>query len=124
MTREQIKDYLLSKPHAEESYPFDFVTPVYKVGNKMFALMSDHEKDRLSINLKNTPDDNMHLRETYEDIIPGYHMNKDHWITVYCDRTLEDDLIKGLINDSYDIVYKSLTKKVKMELESKISEIE
>ena len=120
MTREQIKEYLLSKPYAEEGYPFDFVTPVYKVGNKMFALMSDHEKDRLSINLKNTPDDNMHLRETYEDIIPGYHMNKDHWITVYFDRTLEDDMIKGLINDSYDIVYKSLTKKVKMELESKI----
>lgn len=78
MTRDEIKEYMLSKLFAVEDYPFDFVTPVFKVGNKMFALMSDHEQDRLSINLKNTPDDNILLRQIYEEIIPGYHMNKTH----------------------------------------------
>lgn len=118
MTRDGIKDYVLSKPHAIEDYPFDFITPVFKVGGKMFALMSAHENDRLSINLKNTPDDNILLRQIYDEVIPGYHQNKTHWITVYLDRTLEDKLVKRLIDDSYNIVYKSLTKKVKAELEA------
>jgi len=118
MTKDQIREYMLSKPFSEETFTFDFVTPVYKVGNKMFALMSVHEEDRLSINLKNTPQDNMNLRQIFEEIVPGYHMNKEHWITAYCDRTLSDDVIKGLIDDSYNIVYKSLTKKLRSELES------
>lgn len=117
MTRKEVLKYLLNKPHAIEDYPFDFETPVFKVGGKMFALMSTHEKERISINLKNTPEDNILLRQMYEEIIPGYHQNKDHWITVYLDRTLEDRLIKRLIDDSYNLVYKSLTKKVKAELE-------
>ena len=119
MNRDEIKDYFLSKPYAIEDYPFDMVTPVFKVGGKMFALMSAHEKDRLSINLKNTPEDNILLRQIYEDVIPGYHMNKDHWNTVYCDGNLEDSVVMKMIDDSYRIVYKSLTKKVKVELESR-----
>lgn len=118
MTRDEVKDYFLSKPYAVEDYPFDFVTPVFKVGGKMFALMSAHEQDRLSINLKNTPDDNILLRQIYKEVIPGYHMNKTHWNTIYLDGTLENKLIRRLIDDSYDIVYKSLTKKVKAELEN------
>jgi predicted DNA-binding protein (MmcQ/YjbR family) len=111
-----IKKYLLNKNYAIEYYPFDFVTPVFKVGGKIFALISVHEKDRLSINLKNTPEDNILLRESYKEIIPGYHMNKAHWNTIYLDRALEEKLIKRLIDDSYNIVYKSLTKKIKIEL--------
>ncbi|BEP28037.1 MmcQ/YjbR family DNA-binding protein [Helicovermis profundi] len=117
MTREDVVKYFLSKPYAIEYYPFDMVTAVFKVGGKMFALISDHEKDRLSINLKNTPEDNIELREMFKEIIPGYHMNKTHWNTVYLDGELEETLIKRLIDDSYNIVYKSLTKKVKKELE-------
>lgn len=118
MNRNTVKKYLLSLPFAIETYPFDEVTAVFKVGGKMFALMSLHEKERLSINLKNTPDQNILMREIYEEVIPGYHMNKDHWNTVYLDGTLKDGVIKKMIDDSYHIVYKKLTKKLRQELES------
>lgn len=117
MNRSEVIAYFLIKPHAIETYPFDDVTPVFKVGGKMFALMSANEKDRLSINLKNKPDENILMREIYEEVIPGYHMNKTHWNTVYLDRTLPDHTVEKMIDDSYDIIYKSLTKKVKHELE-------
>ncbi|MBI9012264.1 MAG: MmcQ/YjbR family DNA-binding protein [Clostridiales bacterium] len=55
MNRKEVIDYLLSKPFSKETYPFDEVTAVFKVGDKMFALISTHEAERLSINLKNTP---------------------------------------------------------------------
>lgn len=79
MNRDDVKNYFLSKPYAVEEYPFDFVTAVFKVGGKMFSLMSVNETDRLSINLKNKPDDNILLRQIYEEVIPGYHMNKNLW---------------------------------------------
>ena len=119
MNVHELRSHLMSKAYALEDFPFDFTTPVFKVGGKMFALMSNHENNRVSINLKNTPDDNILLQEIYEEIIPGYHQNKTHWITVYLDRTLENKLIKRLIDDSYNIVYKSLTKKIKAELENR-----
>jgi predicted DNA-binding protein (MmcQ/YjbR family) len=117
MTRQELVDYFLSLPFSKETYPFDEVTTVFKVGGKMFSLMSAHESDRLSINLKNTPDNNIELRDMYDEIIEGYHMNKTHWITLYCDRTLSDSIIRNLIDESYGIVYKSLTRKLKHELE-------
>lgn len=120
MTRQELVDYFLSFPFAKETYPFDEVTAVFKVGGKMFSLMSVKESDRLSINLKNTPDQNILMRQIYEDVIPGYHMNKDHWNTVYCDRELPQNTIFKMIDDSYDIVYRSLTKKVKAELKESV----
>ena len=116
MTRQEIVDYMLSKPFSKETYPFDEVTTVFKVGGKMFALISENESDRLSVNLKNTPDENILMRQIYEEVIPGYHMNKTHWNTVYCDRELPQNTIFKMIDDSYDIVFKKLTKKVKVDL--------
>ena len=118
MNRNEVIDYFLSKPFSKETYPFDEVTAVFKVGGKMFALISTHEAERLSINLKNTPDENILMRQIYDEVIPGYHMNKDHWNTIYCDGSLKDSVIQNMIDDSYDIVYKSLTKKLKKELEN------
>jgi predicted DNA-binding protein (MmcQ/YjbR family) len=118
MKRADVIAYLLGKPYAVETYPFDFVTPVYRVGDKMFALISAHETERLSINLKNKPEENEILRAAYQEIIPGYHQNKQHWITVYLDGNLEEAFIKRLIDDSYDIVYQSLTKKARAALEA------
>jgi len=118
MTRQEIVEYFLTKPFTKETYPFDEVTAVFKVGGKMYGLISDHESDRLTVNLKNTPDTNIALRDMYEEIIEGYHMNKTHWITVYCDRSLSDHMICKLIDESYDIVYKKLTKKLRTQLEN------
>jgi len=118
MTLESLKDLLASYPFSQETYPFDEITCVYKVGGKMFALINAHETNRLSINLKNSPENNILLRDMYQEIIEGYHMNKTHWNTVYLDGTLDDSVIKNMIDDSYHIVYKQLTKKIKLELEN------
>lgn len=118
MTRNEVFEYLLSKPFSKETYPFDDVTAVFKVGGKMFALISAHEADRLSVNLKNKPDENILMRQIYDEVIPGYHMNKTHWNTVYLDGNLNASIVYKMIDDSYDIVFKKLTKKVKLELEA------
>lgn len=111
MNVEELRDYCLSKKGAEECFPFDDVTLVVKVGGKMFALINlDGE---LSINLKCDPDKAQELRETYNAITPGYHMNKKLWNTVSIDNTISNKLIKELIDHSYTLVYNSLPKKVK-----------
>lgn len=111
MNVEELRDYCLSKKGAEECFPFDDVTLVVKVGGKMFALINlDGE---LSINLKCDPDKAQELRETYNSITPGYHMNKKLWNTVSIDNTISNKLIKELIDHSYTLVYNSLPKKVK-----------
>ncbi len=120
MTRKEIKDYMFSLPFAKEDYPFDEITAVFKVGGKMFALLSVHESDRFSINLKNTPDNNILLKDMYDEVIEGWHMNKTHWITVYLDRTLNESIVHNLIDESYQIVYKKLTKKLRNELEESV----
>lgn len=110
MKIDEAREYILNKKGTIEYFPFDKVTPVFKIGDKMFSLFSKHEKDRYSINLKYYKEKNEELREMYNEITPGYHMNKSHWNTVYIDGRLDDELVKKLIDVSYDIVFKSLTK--------------
>ncbi|MCK4662060.1 MAG: MmcQ/YjbR family DNA-binding protein [Bacteroidales bacterium] len=114
MNIEEIREYCLSKNGATESFPFDEVTLVFKVKNKMFALMS-LEGD-LSINLKNSPEIIIELREEYSSVVPGYHMNKNHWNTVYVDGTIKPELIYRWIDKSYDIIVSKLPRKTKNEL--------
>lgn len=116
MNTEEVRQYLLSKPGSSENYPFNISVPVFKVGDKMFALINVHEPERLSINLKHYKEKNELLREIFNEIQPGYHMNKTHWNTVYLDGNLEEKFIKELIDTSYDIVFKSLTKKNQKEI--------
>lgn len=111
MNKEKVREYFLSKTGAIEDTPFNIPVPVFKVGNKMFGLLNIHESDRRSINVK-YPKDKIHeLRSIFKEIKPGYHMNKDNWNTVYLDGDLEEDLIKELIDISYDLVFNSLPKK-------------
>lgn len=115
MNIEELREYCLSKPHSTEDTPFDEVTLVFKVGNKMFALTS-MESIPTRVNLKCDPEKAIELREKYPDIvIPGYHMSKKHWNTIYT-QEIDSDVLKALIGDSYDLVYNSLTKKVKNSL--------
>ena len=118
MTKEDIRSYCLSKRGAAKSYPFDKVTAVYKVGNKMFALSSDLGED-VKINLKCDPMYALELRMIYESVIPGYHMSKRHWNTVTCNREVEDALVQEWIDDSYALVFASLTKKLQKEIDLK-----
>ena len=115
MNIEEIREYCISKKGTEEAFPFDEVTLVFKVMNKMYALLSLDKGT--SINLKCEPEKAIELRETYNAIIPGFHMNKKHWNTVDYKSNLPDTLVKELIDHSYELVVSSLTKKLKKELE-------
>ncbi len=115
MNIEDFRDYCLLKPGVAECFPFDETTLVFKVMGKMFAL-TDTE-DPFALNLKCDPERAIQLREQYPAIIPGYHMNKQHWNTIRVDGSVNDDLLYELIDHSYNLIVGSLTKKLKKELE-------
>ncbi|TLX70942.1 MmcQ/YjbR family DNA-binding protein [Labilibacter sediminis] len=115
MNIEELREYCLSKKGTSEEFPFDDVTLVFKVMNKMYALCSlDGD---LYVNLKCDPEKAITLREEHDAIRPGWHMNKKHWNTVDLDGRLKPDFVKELIDHSYDLVTSKLTKKQKEELQ-------
>ena len=114
MNVETLRNYCLSKKGTTESFPFDETTLVFKVMNKMFALIN--LGGNLSVNLKCDPENAIDLREKYAYVVPGYHMNKQHWNTVYIDDMVPDQLIKKWVDDSYTLIVNSLPKKHKLEL--------
>lgn len=103
----EVRAALCAKPAAEETYPFDPVTLVMKVGGKMFALVSSDEQP-LKLSLKVDPDFGEALRGSFPAIQPGYHLNKRHWITLTLDGSLEPALLHDLIDGSYRLVVKGL----------------
>lgn len=115
MNIEEFRDYCLSKKYVTECFPFDTTTLVFKVANKMFAL-SGLEHQPATVNLKCDPERAIELREEYSDIIEGFHMNKKLWNTITIEGGLSNDFIKELIDHSYDLVVKGLTKKRQKEL--------
>lgn len=109
-------DYCLSLPGVSEDFPFGEDTLVFKVMGKMFALTNIETFE--SINLKCDPVRAIELRASFEEIKPGYHMNKKHWNTVSTTGMLEDDFLKELIKHSYDLVVAKLPKKDRDKLTS------
>lgn len=118
MNIQQYFEYCLSKKAVTEHFPFDEDTLVFKVGGKMFALASlkEWEAGNPAVNLKCDPERGEELRAQYDDIKPGYHMSKVHWNTVNVNRDVPDSFLKELIDHSYELVFKSLTKKVQAEI--------
>jgi predicted DNA-binding protein (MmcQ/YjbR family) len=117
MNAEFFRDYCLNKPGVSEGFPFDAKTLVFKVMGKMFAL-TDIDSFK-SVNLKCDPEYAVELRETYHGIDPGYHMSKVHWNTISFVEDVPDHLILELVDHSYALVVKSLTKKLQDELSSR-----
>ncbi len=113
MDIEQTREFCLSLKGTSESMPFDNTTIVFRVMSKMFCLESINKK---SINLKADPKTVNKLIEEYSSILPGYHMNKKHWITVDLENFKSDKSLKTLIMDSYNLVITKMTKKEKTEL--------
>lgn len=111
MNIEEFRTYCLEKAATSESTPFDNNTLVFKVHNKMFSLTGIEEFK--SINLKCDPEYAVELREKYEGIEPGYHMNKTHWNTVTTDGSVPDELLYELIDHSYTLVARGVRKKVR-----------
>lgn len=103
------REYCLSKPNATEGTPFGPDTLVFKVGGKIFAITSLDEIPPRA-NLKCDPDLALELRDRYEQVRPGYHMNKKHWNTVELEAGIPDTEIRKMIDHSYDLVAKRLSK--------------
>ena len=100
---------------AREEFPFDAENSVFKVVGKMFAIsrLGGHP---LQVSLKCEPELAVQLRAAYPAISPGYHLNKRHWNTVVIDGSVPDDLVRDLIEDSYDLVVAGLPKREKEKL--------
>lgn len=118
MTLDEIRTYCLGLPGATEGTPFGPDVIVFKVGEKLFALTGIDDYPP-SLNLKCDPERSVELRESYEAIKPGYHMNKRHWNTVTTGGDVSRNLLFELIDHSYDLVRKSLPQKAQIELDTK-----
>ena len=120
MNVEAIREHCLKKKQVTESFPFSEFNDgvlVFKVAEKMFLLVDLGNPD--SINLKCDPERAIELREQYDDIIAGFHMNKKHWNTVMINGSLEEKLIFELIDHSYEMVVKGMGKKAEKLLSGK-----
>lgn len=118
MNIEEFRTYCLSKRGVTESFPFGEETLVFKVMDKIFAL-AGLDAHPANANLKCDPEKAIELREEYDGLIyPGYHMNKKHWNTVEIEGNLPPALIVELVDHSYDLVVKGLTKKLQAKLEN------
>lgn len=121
MKLNELTSYCLKKPGVSETYPFDAETLVFKVGSKMFLLTSP-TNESFSINVKCDPSLSIALRNEYTSIAPGYHMNKVHWNTIVLNSDLSDEQAYWLIDLSYDLVFKGLTKLEKEKIKGSIVE--
>lgn len=104
MNIEILREYCISKRNVTEGFPFGDDTLVFKTEGRIFALVN--LEGELSINLKCDPALAIELRERYSSVIPGYHMNKKHWNTVYIDGSVPDKEVYSWIDHSYDLVLK------------------
>ena len=110
MEFEQLKQYLLDKPHTTLEFPFGDDVYGFKVKGKMFALIG-FRGDEMNMNLKCDPDEGESLREVFPDITAGYHMDKRHWITIYFRGGVPDGEVCRLIDNSFRLVVAKMTKK-------------
>jgi predicted DNA-binding protein (MmcQ/YjbR family) len=115
MNARELRDWCLGQNGAIEEFPFTLEHSVFKVHGKMFAL-SALGREPLEVSVKCEPELAVELRNSYPAIRPGYHLNKRHWNTITLDGSLPDQLVRDLIEDSYDLVVSGLPKRVQAEL--------
>lgn len=116
MDKQSLVDYLLAKPEVTDDYPFGPDVRVFKIKDKMFALLAVRQGE-LSINLKSEPQDAIELRDLFDAVVPGYHMNKRHWNTVFVNGSIPDGELMRQIDCSYALVVKGLNKTKRLALE-------
>ena len=118
MNGAEARSYFLSFPDAIEDFPFGNDTPLFKIKGKMFGFLR-YKENVAQINLKCNPEEGMVMRDIFEAVIPGYHMNKEHWNTVILDGTVPKDEIENMIDISYSLVIRNLRKSDRLALETK-----
>lgn len=111
-----IEDYCLSKKGTEKEYKVEWEALLYKVGGKMFVMQGQDNEGRSIITIKLEPPFGELLRSQYNDIRPGYYMNKIHWNSVDLNGAVPDDVLKSMLDQSYDLVFRALTKKMQNEI--------
>jgi len=115
MNIEELRDYCMAKKGVTESFPFDDKALVFKVMNKMFCITNVEQYTGFSA--KCDPQRAIELRENYpHGILPGWHLNKQHWNSVRVDEGVPEDLLYELVDHSYDLIVASLPKKLRQEL--------
>ena len=113
MEIEELRNFCLSLPGAEEGFPFDKTTLVFSVRSKMFCATNVETFE--FINVKCNPEKAILLREKYKEVIPGYYMNKNHWNSIMTKGRIGDNLMKEWIRDSYTLIVSNLPKKTQRE---------
>jgi predicted DNA-binding protein (MmcQ/YjbR family) len=116
MDYETVKAYLLNKPEAIEDYPFGPNILIAKIKGKMFASLTTNQGTTM-MNLKCDPAHAQELRDVFDAVKPGYHMNKKHWNTLALDGSLPDSELERLIDHSYTLVFKKLKKSERQAME-------
>ncbi|MGI9327467.1 MAG: MmcQ/YjbR family DNA-binding protein [Pseudomonadales bacterium] len=119
MNYDVAKAYLLSKPEAWLDYPFGGDVAVFKIDRKMFATLGEESESGVPVarmNLKCDPDEALILRDIFDAVVPGYHMNKTHWNTVVLNGSIPPGELERMIDASYGLVVGSLTKKLQQGL--------
>ena len=112
MDATELRDWCLQQGGAFEDFPFGPEHSVFKVAGKMFAV-SALDRTPLEVSVKCEPELAIELRNSYGAIRPGYHLNKRHWNTITLDGSLPDQLVRDLVEDSYDLVVSALPKRVR-----------
>ncbi len=116
MKYQWLDEYLQAKQAARKDFKVEWNTTNYLLNNKIFCMIGGDKYDKPILSLKCDPFLAERFREEYEEIIPGYHLNKTHWNSVYLEGEVPDEVMQKMIDMSYELVFKSLTKKMQKEI--------
>jgi predicted DNA-binding protein (MmcQ/YjbR family) len=112
-----IQAHCLAKKGAEEEYKETWDAICYSVRGKIFALVGNDGEGRACISVKHTPEQGEELRARYRDIVPGYHLNKIHWSSLFLNGDVPGTVLKRMLDVSHELVFLSLSKKIRNEIE-------
>lgn len=116
MKYEWLDGYCLSKKGAQKDYKLEWDATRYMLAGKMFAMKGGDKEGRPIISVKLLPMHGEILRGEYKDIIPGYYMNKQHWNSVYLEGDVPDEVLKGMLDESYLLILEAMSKKAQAEI--------
>jgi predicted DNA-binding protein (MmcQ/YjbR family) len=111
-----IQAYCLAKKGVEEDYKEEWDAIRYSIRGKMFALVGNDKEGRAIISVKLEPEYGMELRDRFKDIVPGYYLNKTHWSSLYLDGDAPEETLKKMLDQSYELILNSLSKKIQKEI--------
>lgn len=112
--------YCLSLTGAQKDFKEEWGATRYLLSDKMFAMVGGDKEGRGIVSLKLKPENGLMLREAYPDITPGYYLNKTHWNSIYLEGAVPDDLLKQMIQESHELVFNGLSKKIKEQLHAQL----